>query len=76
MSQPSSTNQRVCQLFGVKSGSPWPARVKEFRKKKAKMTRMEAMMQYQSLRYMDALTVCLRAVRSRMVAPSELSVQT
>lgn len=76
LSQPSRINQRVCQWNGTKSGEEAEAKVKELKKKKAKITKMEARMHHQSLRYMPALVVCLRSFRSFIVRLRELSVHT
>ena len=69
-------NHRVCQWKGTKSGSEDEAKVKELKKKKPKITIIEARMHHHSLRYMAALVVCLRSLRSFMVMLRELSVQT
>lgn len=76
LSQPSRMNQRVCQWNGTKSGSEADANVKELKKKKPKITRMETRMHRRRLWYMAALTVCFRSVRSFIVLFRELSVQT
>lgn len=75
LSQPSRMNHRVCQWKGTKSGSEAEANVKELKKKKPKITRMEMRMQSRRLRYIVALVVCFRSIRSFMVAFRELSVQ-
>jgi len=69
-------NHLVCQWKGTKLGSEVEAKVKELKKKKPKITTMEARMHHQSLRYMAALVVCLRSFKSFIVALRELSVQT
>lgn len=76
LSQPSRTNQRARQCLGTKFGSPADANVKELKKKKANMTAMERRMHHQRLRYIVALVVCLRSLRSFIVAFNELRVQT
>jgi hypothetical protein len=52
------------------------AKVKELKKKKQKMTKIETKIHHHSLRYIIALTVCLRSLRSFIVALRELRVQT
>lgn len=76
LSQPSKINQRVCQWKGTKLGSEAEAKVKELKKKKPKITNMEARMHHHNLRYMAALTVCFRSLRSFIVMFRELSVHT
>ncbi|KAJ6261871.1 LOW QUALITY PROTEIN: hypothetical protein Dda_2670 [Drechslerella dactyloides] len=75
-SHPSSTNHRVCQCVGTKSGDPVPANVSELRKKNPKMTMMLPSSTHHSRRYISALTFCLRSSSSFIVRLSELSVHT